>query len=89
MNSGAARPAFPAACRRRSTFLTCPMVWSVRVAGAVRSTSMSAAHAVRRCPTAATNWYSHPGTVLLLSLQWHAPSCTWPRPGEQPASGRG
>src|SRR5260370_20951427 len=33
MNSGAAGPAFPAACRRRSTFLTCRMVWSVRVAG--------------------------------------------------------
>ena len=57
-------PAVPAARRRRSTFLTCATVCSVRVAGVVRATSMSAAHAVRRCPIAAVNWYSQPGRGL-------------------------
>ena len=47
-----------------STFFTWAIVWAVRVAGTVRATSTSAAHAVRRCPIAAVNWYSQPGAVL-------------------------
>jgi hypothetical protein len=48
-----------------------------------------AAHAVRRCPMAAVNWYSQPGTVLDDPLQWQAPLCTCSRPGEHRASGLG
>ena len=44
------------------------MVCAVRVAGVVRATSASAAHAVRRCPTAAVNWYSQPGVGLGRAL---------------------
>jgi hypothetical protein len=58
----------PAWCRRLSTFFTCATLCSVRVAGVVRWTSRSAAHAVRRCPIAAVNWYSQPGAVLLEPL---------------------
>ena len=88
-NSGAAFRPCPAARRRRSTFLTCAIVCSVRVAGVVRATSVSAAHAVRRCPMAAVNWYSQPGAVLLEPRQRQAPLCTCSRPGEHHASGLG
>jgi len=89
MNSGAARCPCPAARRRRSTAFTWAIVCSVRVAGVVRATSVNAAHAVRRCPIAAVNWYSQPGAVLLEPRQWQAPLCTCSRPGEHHASGRG
>ena len=49
-----ARPPCPAACRRRSRFWTCRSVWRVRVAAVVRSASTSAAQAVRRWPSAAS-----------------------------------
>jgi len=75
--------------RRRSTFLTCVIVCAVRVAGTVRVTSARAAHAVRRCPMAAVNWYSQPGAVLDEPRQWQAPLCTCSRPGEHHASGLG
>ena len=52
--------------------MTCRTVWRVRVAGVVRSASISAAHAVRRCPIAAMNWYSQPGMVLRVLSQRHA-----------------
>jgi hypothetical protein len=45
----------PAWCRRRITFFTWAIVCSVRLAGVVRAASMKAAHAVRRCPVAATS----------------------------------
>ncbi|HEY2267866.1 MAG TPA: hypothetical protein VGI96_34960 [Streptosporangiaceae bacterium] len=89
MNSGAAFRPWPAARRRRSTFFTCAIVAAVLVAGVVRAASMRAAHAVRRCPMAAVNWYSQPGTVLDDPLQWQAPLCTCSRPGEHRASGLG
>ena len=89
MNSGAAFSPCPAARRRRSTLFTCAIVAEVRVAGVVRATSSRAAHAVRRCPMAAVNWYSQPGTVLLEPLQRQAPLCTCSRPGEHHAPGRG
>jgi hypothetical protein len=72
ITGGAPALLVPAACRRRSRFLTCRAVWAVRVAGAVRSTSTSAAQAVRRCPSAAMNWYSQPGMVLRVLSQLHA-----------------
>ena len=72
MTSGAPRSPCPAAGRRRSRFLTCRAVCCVRMAGVVRSTSMRAAHAVRRCPSAAVNWYSQPGMVLRVLSQRQA-----------------
>ena len=72
MTSGAPRAAVPGRARRRSRFLTCRAVCRVRVAGVVRSTSTRAAHAVRRCPSAAMNWYSQPGMVLRVPSQRQA-----------------
>ena len=72
MTSGAQRPPGPAACRRRSRLVTCRAVCRVRVAGVVRSASTRAAHAVRRCPSAAANWYSQPGMVLRVLSQRQA-----------------
>src|SRR5260370_34784136 len=89
MNSGAAFWPCPAARRRRSTFFTCAIVVAVRVAGVVRATSSRAAHAVRRCPMAAVNWYSQPGAVLDEPLQWQGPVGPAPRPGDAQARGRG
>ena len=61
MTSGAPRPSCPAACRRRSRLRTCRAVCCVRVAGVVRSTSTSAAHAVRRCPAPRRTGTPSPG----------------------------